>query len=83
LIDEQALADALNNHRIAGAGADVLCTEPPAKDNPLLGAENCRITPHIAWATRAARERLLKVTIDNVATFLVGKPENVVNEVES
>ena len=83
LIDEQALADALNNNRIAGAGMDVLSTEPPAKDNPLLGAKNCHITPHIAWATRAARERLLKVTIDNVAAFLSGRPQNVVNEVES
>ena len=81
LIDEAALADALNNHRIAGAGVDVLSTEPPVKDNPLLGAENCHITPHIAWATRAARERLLKVTIDNVAAFLAGKPQNVVNDV--
>jgi len=81
LIDEQALADALNDERIAGAGVDVLSTEPPVKDNPLPGAKNCHITPHIAWATRAARERLLKVTIDNVAAFLAGKPQNVVNDV--
>ncbi|MBN2312476.1 MAG: D-2-hydroxyacid dehydrogenase [Sedimentisphaerales bacterium] len=83
LIDEQALADALNNDEIAGAGVDVLSTEPAAKDNPLLTAKNCHITPHIAWATRAARERLLKVTVDNVAAFIAGKPQNVVNNVKS
>jgi len=82
LIDEQALADALNNDRIAGAGVDVLSAEPAAKDNPLLTAKNCHITPHIAWATRAARERLLNVTIDNVAAFISGKPRNVVNDVK-
>lgn len=79
LINEQALAEALNNQRIAGAGLDVLSKEPPEKDNPLLTANNCFITPHISWATRAARERLLKVAIDNVAAFLEGKPQNVVN----
>jgi glycerate dehydrogenase len=78
LVYEQALADALNNERIAGAGLDVLSSEPPEKDNPLLRANNCFITPHIAWATRAARERLLKVVIDNVAAYLAGKPQNVV-----
>ncbi len=81
LIDEPALADGLNAGRLAGAGLDVLSTEPPAKDNPLLTARNCYITPHIAWATRAARERLLRVTIDNVASFVAGKPQNVVNGV--
>ncbi len=83
LVDEQALAQALNNERIAGAGLDVLSLEPPEKNNPLLKAKNCFITPHIAWATRAARERLLKVVIDNVASFLAGKPQNVVNEVKA
>jgi glycerate dehydrogenase len=79
LIDEQALADALNNSQIAGAGLDVLTVEPPDERNPLLNARNCRVTPHIAWATRAARERLLNVAVDNVAAFLAGRPRNVVN----
>jgi glycerate dehydrogenase len=83
IVDEQALAQALNNEEIAGAGLDVLSSEPPEKDNPLLKARNCFITPHIAWATRSARQRLLKVVVDNVAAFLAGKPQNVVNEVEA
>jgi glycerate dehydrogenase len=83
LVDEQALAEALNNERIAGAGLDVLSSEPPEKENPLLKAKNCYITPHIAWATRSARQRLLKVVVDNVAAFLAGKPQNVVNEVKA
>lgn len=81
VVDEQALAEALNNKRIAGAGLDVLTEEPPSKNNPLLKARNCYITPHIAWATIAARKRLLKIAIDNVASFLAGKPQNVVNSV--
>ena len=83
LVDEQALADALNCGKIAGAGLDVLSSEPPAKDNPLLEAKNCFITPHIAWATRSARERLLKVVVGNVAAFLSEKPQNVVNKDKS
>jgi len=79
LIDEQALADALNDSRIAGAGLDVLAVEPPDRENLLLKAKNCRITPHIAWATRAARERLLNAAVENIAAFLAGKPINVVN----
>ncbi len=79
LIDEPALADALNAGRLAGAGLDVLSTEPPAADNPLLTAKNCYITPHIAWATRSARQRLLSIAIDNVAAFIAGRPQNVVN----
>jgi len=83
LIDELALAQALDDGRIAGAGLDVLTSEPPEKDNPLLLAKNCFITPHISWATRAARQRLLKVAVGNVAAFLAGKPQNVVNEVQT
>jgi glycerate dehydrogenase len=81
LVDEQALADALNKERIAGASLDVLSEEPPDENNPLLTAKNCYITPHIAWATYAARKRLLQVAVDNVASFLAGKPQNVVNGV--
>ncbi len=81
LVDEVALADALNNERIAGAGLDVLSDEPPDANNPLLKARNCYITPHIAWATIAARKRLLQTAVDNVASFLEGKPQNVVNGV--
>ena len=81
LIDEQALADALNNGTIAGAGLDVLSAEPPPVDNPLLQAKNCVITPHIAWATLTARERLLHSATDNVAAFLDGNAQNVVNAV--
>lgn len=79
LIDEAALARALNTGRIAGAGLDVLSTEPPSPDNPLLTARNCIITPHLAWATRAARSRLMAVTVENVRAFLAGTPQNVVS----
>ena len=79
LVDERALADALNGGRIGGAGLDVLSTEPAADDNPLVSAKNCCITPHIAWATREARARLMKVATDNVKAFLAGAPHNVVN----
>jgi glycerate dehydrogenase len=79
LVDEPALADALNAGRIAGAGLDVLCVEPPSADNPLLTAKNCFITPHIAWATRSARARLLETAVANVRAFLAGRPQNVVN----
>jgi glycerate dehydrogenase len=79
LIEDQALADALNSGRLAGAGLDVLAVEPPSADNPLLRAKNCVITPHIAWATTAARQRLLNATIENVRSFLNGTPRNVVS----
>lgn len=79
LIDEEALADALNNGKIYAAGVDVLTQEPPRDGSPLIGARNCYITPHVAWATRAARERLDKIAFGNVRAFLDGCPRNVVN----
>ncbi len=79
LIDEPALADALNSGRLAGAGLDVLSVEPPPAENPLLTARNCIITPHNAWATLAARSRLLHIAVENVRSFLNGKLQNVVN----
>lgn len=79
VVNERDLAEALSAGRIAGAGLDVLSTEPPKADNPLLAAKNCFITPHIAWATRAARERLMKTVVANVRAFLAGRPQNVVN----
>ncbi len=78
-IDEKALADALNSGRIAGAGVDVLSTEPPKADNPLLSCDRCFITPHIAWAGYETRERLLGVVYDNLKAFVEGSPVNVVN----
>ncbi len=81
LLNEADVAAALNDGRLAGAGLDVLSTEPPAADNPLLSARNAVITPHYAWASVAARERLLAVATDNVRAFLAGQPRNVVNGV--
>lgn len=78
LIAEADLAAALNSGRIAGAALDVLSSEPPAPDNPLLAARNCLITPHLAWATQAARRRLLQVAVQNVRAFLKGVPQNTV-----
>ncbi len=83
LIDEKALADALNAGKIAGAGLDVLSREPPEADNPLSKAKNCYITPHIAWATRAARQRLMDIALTNIRAFLNGKPQNVVYKIST
>jgi glycerate dehydrogenase len=79
LIHEQELADALNNGRIAGAAVDVLSVEPSLPTNPLFSAANILITPHIAWATKEARARLMETAVDNVHNFLSGRPTNVVN----
>jgi glycerate dehydrogenase len=79
LVNEADLAAALNAGQIAGAGIDVLSVEPPPATNPLLMARNCVITPHIAWATRAARRRLVAITAANIAAFLDNAPRNVVN----
>ena len=79
LIDEDDLARALNDGRIAGAGLDVLTKEPPEPDNPLFNAKNCIITPHIAWASRPARQRLMNITAENIRSFRDGRPRNIVN----
>ena len=81
LVHEQDLADALNSGRIAGAGLDVLTKEPPESDNPLLSAKNCVITPHISWATGAARERLMHTAVENLRAWISGFPVNVVGAV--
>ncbi len=78
LINEADLAQALNNGTIAGAGLDVLTTEPPPSDNPLLSAKNCVITPHIAWASKEARSRLMEKVMSNIKAFREGEPVNVV-----
>ena len=78
LIHEPDLAAALNTERIAGAGLDVLSVEPPLASNPLLSARNCVLTPHIAWATRNARLRLLEVTAANIRGYLLNRPQNVI-----
>lgn len=79
VIDEDALAKALNEGRIAGAGMDVLSTEPPKEDNPLLTAKNCVITPHIAWASEDARSRLMKIAAENVQCWMNGTVQNNVS----
>lgn len=80
LINEADLAAALNEERIAGAAVDVLSSEPPGADNPLLNAKNCIITPHIAWASVDARGRILATTVENVRSFINGDPQNCVDQ---
>ena len=79
VVDDKALANALNSERIRAAGLDVLTVEPPTDNNPLLTAKNCVITPHIAWAAVETRARLLEILEENLKAFLNGKPQNVVN----
>lgn len=80
VIDENALANALNERRIYAAGLDVLSNEPPKDNNPLLAAKNCYITPHYAWATEAARKRLMEIAVNNFKVFLDGTPINDVTK---
>lgn len=79
LIDEAALSAALRANKLAGAGLDVLSSEPPTPDNPLLNAPNCIITPHLSWASQSTRQRLINIVAENLAALLDGKAQNVVN----
>ena len=79
VVREADLAEALNTGTIAGAALDVLSQEPPEKDNPLLTAKHCIITPHISWAARESRISLIETVTDNIEHFLMGNPQNVVN----
>ncbi|BDZ79551.1 D-2-hydroxyacid dehydrogenase [Claveliimonas bilis] len=79
LINEQDLADALNSGKVAAAGLDVVSTEPIKSDNPLLTAKNCLITPHISWAPKESRKRLMDIAVSNLREFLNGTPKNIVN----
>ena len=79
LVDEQALTDALAAGKLAGAAVDVVTEEPMKEYNPLLTAPNCIITPHIAWAPKESRQRLLDCCVENIRAFLQGIPQNVVN----
>ena len=79
LVDEEALAEALKSGKVFGAGLDVVSTEPIRADNPLLVCDNCIITPHIAWAPKESRQRLMDIAVDNLRAFCQGKAQNVVN----
>lgn len=79
LISEQDVADALKSGKLAGAGLDVVYTEPIKSDNPLLDAPNCILTPHMSWGAKEARQRIMDITVDNVKAYMKGDPVNVVN----
>ena len=80
LIEEQDVADALNSGKLAAAAFDVVYTEPIREDNPLLKAKNCIITPHISWAPKESRQRIMDCAVENAKAFLAGQPIHVVNE---
>ena len=79
LVDEAALAQALSSGKLAAAAVDVLSQEPMIESNPLMNAPNCIITPHIAWAPKESRQRLLDTVVENIRSYLEGAPQNVVN----
>ena len=80
LIVEEDLRDALNSGKVAGAALDVVSTEPIRMDNPLLDAKNVILTPHIAWAPKESRQRLMNIAVDNLKHFVDGEPQNIVNK---
>ena len=79
LINEKELSQVLYQNKIAGAALDVLSTEPPEKNNPLVGLSNCIVTPHNAWISKEARQRIMNISLENIKAFLKGKPQNIVN----
>lgn len=79
MVVEQDLADALNSGKVAAAALDVVSTEPIRGDNPLLKAKNCILTPHMSWGAKESRQRIMDYTVENVKSYIAGKPQNVVN----
>ena len=79
LVDEDALAEALKSGKLYAAGVDVVSVEPILPENPLLGCENCFITPHVAWTPKTCRQRVMDIAVANLRAFLAGTPQNVVN----